>query len=358
MQKRIADAAKIITGKTVTIKPQDLPKMYAHVVEETKQHKSWYGDYENSCVKFNYQDDYEFVSKLGRGRYSEVFKATNLLTNKEAVVKILKPVRHIKIRREVMILEQLTECPYIVQLQDQVCDPSTKTPSIITGFVESTDFKDLYPTLDRTDIQCIVLMILHGLDYAHSRGIVHRDIKPGNVMMHVATDKDMQKTRSVKIVDWGLADFYTPSKKFNCRVASRYFKGPELLLNNHYYDYSLDIWSLGCMFAGMVFAREPFFRGADNDDQLIKIAKVLGAEEIHKYVNKNEHITLSEYFKENLINYKKKEWTKYVNAQNEHLVCDQGLDLLSQMLRIDHTERPTAKDAISHPYFDNVRHLI
>ena len=65
-------------------------------------------------------------------------------------------------------------------------------------------------------------------------------------------------SRLCKIVDWGLADFYTPIKKFNCRVASRYFKGPELLLGNNYYDYSLDIWSTGCMLAGMVFNKEPF----------------------------------------------------------------------------------------------------
>lgn len=93
-----------------------------------------------------------------------------------------------------------------------------------------------------------------------------------------------KKIRDLKIVDWGLADFYTPSKRFNCRVASRYFKSPELLLGNNYYDYSLDIWSTGCLLAGIVFQKEPFFKGTDNEDQLIKIAKVLGADEIHKYV--------------------------------------------------------------------------
>jgi casein kinase II subunit alpha len=100
---------------------------------------------------------------------------------------------------------------------------------------------------------------LIGLSHAHSRGIIHRDIKPGNVLMNP------EKTH-LTIVDWGLADFYLPHKKFNCRVASRYFKSPELLLNNHYYDYSLDIWSTGCMLAGMVFEKEPFFKGIDNDD--------------------------------------------------------------------------------------------
>lgn len=72
--------------------------------------------------------------------------------------------------------------------------------------------------------------------------------------------------RLLKIADWGLADFYLPNTKYNVRVASRYFKGPELLVGLNYYDYQLDIWSVGCMLAGMMFAREPFFKGADNND--------------------------------------------------------------------------------------------
>ena len=58
--------------------------------------------------------------------------------------------------------------------------------------------------------------------------------------------------RELKIIDWGLADFYFPNKDYNVRVASRYFKSPELLVNYQYYDYSLDIWSLGCTFASIV----------------------------------------------------------------------------------------------------------
>lgn len=62
--------------------------------------------------------------------------------------------------------------------------------------------------------------------------------------------------------------------RYNVRVASRYFKGPELLVDLQDYDYGLDMWSLGCMFAGMIFRKEPFFYGHDNYDQLVKIAKV------------------------------------------------------------------------------------
>ncbi|KAL2906431.1 Casein kinase II subunit alpha [Bienertia sinuspersici] len=95
---------------------------------------------------------------------------------------------------------------------------------------------------------------------------MHRDVKPHNVMI----DHELRKLR---LIDWGLAEFYHPGKEYNVRVASRYFKGPELLVDLQDYDYSLDMWSLGCMFAGMIFRKEPFFYGHDNHDQLVKIAK-------------------------------------------------------------------------------------
>ena len=75
-------------------------------------------------------------------------------------------------------------------------------------------------------------------------------------------------------------------QEYNVRVASRYFKGPELLVDYQMYDYSLDMWSLGCMLASMIFRKEPFFHGHDNYDQLVRIAKVLGTEELYEYLDK------------------------------------------------------------------------
>ena len=68
--------------------------------------------------------------------------------------------------------------------------------------------------------------MLIGIDYAHSCGIMHRDIKPQNILVDY-------KTRDVYIIDWGLADFYIPHSKFNHRVGTRSYKAPELLTNNH-----------------------------------------------------------------------------------------------------------------------------
>ena len=133
---------------------------------------------------FQPQDNYEFTMKLGRGRYSEVFRGVDLLQNQDVVIKILKPVKKIKVRREIKILDTLKDGPFIISLLNKVMDPSTKTPSLIFEYVDSTDFRELYARLTLEDIQKYILQILIGLDFAHSRGIVHRDIKPYNVLIN------------------------------------------------------------------------------------------------------------------------------------------------------------------------------
>ena len=137
-------------------------------------------------------------------------------------------------------------------------------------------------------------------------GIMHRDVKPHNVMI------DHQQ-RKLRLIDWGLAEFYHPGQDYNVRVASRYFKvhfdfymflrthfstfnfkGPELLVDYQFYDYSLDMWSLGCMLASMIFRKEPFFHGHDNYDQLVRIAKVLGTEDLYDYLDKVNYYIFDE----------------------------------------------------------------
>lgn len=55
----------------------------------------------------------------------------------------------------------------------------------------------------------------------------------------------------LRLIDWGLAEFYHPGTDYHIRVGSRYYKAPELLVGYKQYDYSLDMWSVGCMFASM-----------------------------------------------------------------------------------------------------------
>lgn len=83
------------------------------------------------------------------------------------------------------------------------------------------------------------------LDYLHSNGIMHRDIKPYNVLINPAT-------KQLKIIDFGLSEFYFPNKENNVKVSSLYYKGPELFFSNTLYDYRVDCWAAGMIMAGMV----------------------------------------------------------------------------------------------------------
>ncbi len=121
-------------------------------------------------------------------------------------------------------------------------------------------------------------------------------------------------------------------------------------------DYALDMWSLGCMFAGMIFRKEPFFHGHDNYDQLVKIAKVLGTEELFHYLDAYD-LELDPHFDGILGRHTKKPWSKFVTADNQHLVSDEAIDFVSKLLRYDHQERLSAKEAMGHAYFAPIRDM-
>lgn len=305
-----------------------------------------YWDYENSIIEWGNHDDYQLVRKLGRGKYSEVFEGINITTNEKCVVKILKPVKKKKIKREIKILENLRGGTNIIALQAVVKDPVSRTPALIFEYVNNVDFKLLYQTLTDYDIRYYLYELLKAIDYSHSMGIMHRDVKPHNVMI----DHDNRKLR---LIDWGLAEFYHPGQEYNVRVASRYFKGPELLVDYQMYDYSLDMWSLGCVFASMIFRKEPFFHGHDNYDQLVRIAKVLGTKELYDYLERYQ-IDLDPRFNDILGSHTKKRWERFVHQENQHLVTPEALDFLDKLLRYDHRERITAREAMQHAYFQHI----
>jgi casein kinase II subunit alpha len=135
-----------------------------------------------------------------------------------------------------------------------------------------------------------------------------------------------------------LAEFYHQGTEYNVRVASRYFKGPELLVDYQEYDYSLDMWSLGAMFASMIFRKEPFFHGNSNSDQLVKIAKVLGTDDLFEYLDKYD-IELDQQYDDILGRFPRKNWQSFVNAENQRFVSPEAIDFLDKLLRYDHQVR-------------------
>lgn len=137
---------------------------------------------DNLQVQWGSQDHYEIVRKVGRGKYSEVrvaiftvtgqcssilhlcdaqvFEGINIVNDEKCIIKVLKPVKKKKIKREIKILQNLAGGPNIIALLDVVRDPSSKIPSLITEYIHNLDFKVLYPRLTDFDVRFYMFELL------------------------------------------------------------------------------------------------------------------------------------------------------------------------------------------------------
>jgi len=172
-------------------------------------------------------------------------------TGAEVALKVLHPrkffllVTKKKIQREVWVMQKLKDCTSTAKLLEVVRDPGTHSISLVLEYVPSADYRELYPKFTDVEVRQYMFQLFKALDQIHSKGIIHRDIKPHNI----AYDP---KTKNLKIIDFGLSEFYQPNKPMSVRVASQYFKAPELILEIGMYDFAIDVWAVGCIFASIV----------------------------------------------------------------------------------------------------------
>jgi casein kinase II subunit alpha len=192
-----------------------MARVYADV---NKHMPRSYWDYDSVNISWGVLENYEVVRKIGlfphpvssrfedfvliavhvgRGKYSEVFEGINIVNYQKCVIKVLKPVKKKKIKREIKILQNLAGGPNVVALLDVVRDNQSKTPSLVFEYVNNTDFRTLYPRFSDYDVRFYVYELLKALDFCHSKGIMHRDVKPHNVMI----DHEKRKVCYVSLVN-------------------------------------------------------------------------------------------------------------------------------------------------------------
>lgn len=153
----------------------------ARVYADVNQHMpKAYWEYDSVNITWGVLENYEVVRKigrqharrshpqtvcadiltLGRGKYSEVFEGINIVNYQKCVIKVLKPVKKKKIKREIKILQNLSGGPNVVALLDVVRDSQSKTPSLIFEYVNNTDFRSLYPKFIDYDVRYYIFELL------------------------------------------------------------------------------------------------------------------------------------------------------------------------------------------------------
>ena len=192
-------------------------------------------------------------------------------------------------------------------------------------------------------IKNTMYQILKSVDYLHSHKVLHRDIKPQNILI-----KD--ESLVVKLTDFGLSRIYSiPIRSYTKEVLTLWYRAPEMMLGIGNYGVGLDMWSLGCVFAEFFFKR-PLFHGDSEIDQLYKIMQVFGTfNELSMPGYK-----VIPYFNKDLPYWKGVGLRYYVNKKTVIPFDDIAFDLLEKMLDINPNKRITCKEALLHPFFNDV----
>ena len=270
-------------------------------------------------------------------------------------IKKLFDIREERITREIEVLETIKGCRHTIELLDIARDKENNS-YLVLNYVETygVTYKRASKNFTPYELQLYFRHLLEALADVNSRGVMHRDVKNGNVLLDPVN-------RELILVDYGLSEFYTPNEFYNIHVASWFHKPPELLMmqvvgaeaiDERQYDYRMDMWSVGCLFGAAMFRRSRMFKGDNNDDQIVKIADFFGQDVVFDYLEKYDLVMLKEQ-EEAILKLPKEQasWLEYVYEGNEHMVNDLSLDLLSKMLAFDFNDRITAAEALEHPYF-------
>ncbi|CAH8584332.1 unnamed protein product [Dicrocoelium dendriticum] len=220
--------------------------------------------------------DFMRLEKIGEGTYGVVYKCRNRKTLRLAALKKIRlendeegvPSTAI---REISLLKELQH-PNIVSLEQVIMDSGRLYLVFEYLNVDLKRYLDEHGRKNRLEptlVKSFMYQMLQGLLFCHGRRVIHRDLKPQNILVDIGR-------KIVKLADFGLARaFGIPVRVLTHEVVTLWYRAPEILLGAQRYSCAVDIWSMGCIFAE-VATKEALFRGDSEIDQLFRIFRLLG----------------------------------------------------------------------------------
>eukprot|EP00667_Euglena_gracilis_P005869 EG_transcript_5914 len=295
---------------------------------------------------FIVSSDYVVTYQLGIGAYGVVCAAEHTPTKSTVAIKKVtldgRATTAVKILREIKALS-FFDHPNIVKLYDIIELPSKEFGELY--FV--IDFMDY--DLDRVIrqstvfgidlIKYLMYYILRGLKCIHSAHMIHRDLKPRNILVNKSCD--------VQICDFGLAR--EMSDDLSVYVETRWYRAPEIIMDWRHYDTKVDMWSMGCILGEMLL-RRPVWQGTNAKDQIDRILKTVGVPAAEDVTGIGTDIS-REYCVSKAMEFGHDGQFNRIFGFYD----PQAADLLRHLLAFSPRRRCSVEEALAHAFFEDVR---
>mmetsp|Transcript_21045 Transcript_21045/g.33943 ORF Transcript_21045/g.33943 Transcript_21045/m.33943 type:complete len:538 (+) Transcript_21045:77-1690(+) len=288
---------------------------------------------------------YRLISKKGEGTFSEVLKAQSIKSGKHVAIKCMKnhfdSIDQVNNLREIQALRRLAGHPNIIKLHEVLYDEPTGRLALVFELMDMNLYEAIKGRrhyLPEEKTKQYMYELLKSLDHMHRNGIFHRDVKPENLLL---LDDE------IKLADLGSCRGIYSRQPYTEYISTRWYRAPEILLTDGYYNFKMDLFAAGCVWFEIV-ALFPLFPGQTEMDQIQKIHNVLGTPS-------NELLTKK--FKRNAshmdFNFPEKKG-RGIETLVPH-ADPEVVELMKKLIKYDPDERVLARQALKEPYFKDLR---
>ncbi|XP_038632477.1 MAPK/MAK/MRK overlapping kinase-like isoform X4 [Scyliorhinus canicula] len=289
------------------------------------------------------KQEYRLVAKIGEGTFSEVWKAQSLKDGTYYACKKMKQhiesIEQVNNLREIQAMRRLSLHPNILQLHEVAYDKRSGSLALICELMDMNIYELIRGRrnpLPEGKIKSYMYQLCKSLDYMHRNGIFHRDVKPENILI---------KQNLLKLADFGSCRSVFSKQPYTEYISTRWYRAPECLLTDGYYSFKMDIWSTGCVFYEIT-SLQPLFPGSNEVDQIAKIHEVIGTPNSETLRKFKQTRAMS-------FDFPQKKGTG-ISCLIPHPTSE-SISLMHAMMEYDPEERITAKRALQHPYFRELR---